>query len=112
MTEHMDKTTTNCQSKVDRWRRFGSRCQNSGGSFEGLHKSLQQNDSASKNAAIAWANANLYQTPYISTTWIIQATITPKCWVDNVNLDLTFGTLSKSTLEGQVSSQKTLNISM
>lgn len=64
------------------------------------------NDSASKNAAIAWANANLYQTPYISTTWIIQATITPKCWVDNVNLDLTFGRLSKSTLEGRVSSQK------
>ncbi|HDD9385620.1 TPA: hypothetical protein PBQ45_004452 [Escherichia coli] len=68
------------------------------------------NDSASKNAAIAWANANLYQTPYISTTWIIQATITPKCWVDNVNLDLTFGRLSKSTLEGRVSSQKTINI--
>ena len=68
------------------------------------------NDSASKNAAIAWVTANLYQTSYISTKWIIQAKITPKCWVDNVNLDLTFGKLSKSTLEGQVSSQKTLNI--
>ncbi|HFT9406873.1 TPA: hypothetical protein ACGS6U_002954 [Escherichia coli] len=37
------------------------------------------NDLASINAALTWANANLYQTPHVSTTWIIQTTITPKC---------------------------------
>lgn len=68
------------------------------------------NDQASINAALAWANANIHKTPYVSTMWKIRATITPKCWIDNTDIRLNFAPLSKSSLEGQVSSQGKLSI--
>lgn len=68
------------------------------------------NDASSKNDAVTWANGNLYKTPYVSTNWIIETAIKTKCWVDNVDIDLTFGRISKSNIEGKISSQKTLNI--
>ncbi|EIG0992094.1 hypothetical protein NU118_003292 [Salmonella enterica] len=69
------------------------------------------NDNYSINSAISWANSNLYNTPRISTTWIIQATITPKCWVNTTNLNFLYGDISKSNIDKAPVLSKRINIS-
>lgn len=69
------------------------------------------NDSASINTALAWANANVHKMNYVSTTWIIEATITPKCWTNTTNLTLSHGSVSAKLANGHLSEQKSLTLS-
>ncbi|EDA7404689.1 hypothetical protein KEM74_002281 [Salmonella enterica] len=68
------------------------------------------NDSASINTALAWANANVHKMSYVSTTWVIEATITPKCWTNATNITLSHGAVSAHLANGHKSEQKTLNL--
>ncbi|HFG5342614.1 TPA: hypothetical protein ACGH3C_002232 [Salmonella enterica subsp. enterica serovar Javiana] len=69
------------------------------------------NDNASINSAVSWANSNLHNTPHISTNWIIEATITPKCWVNTTNLNFSYGDISKSNIDKTPVLSKSMNIS-
>ncbi|EDU7985441.1 hypothetical protein CSU83_002717 [Salmonella enterica subsp. diarizonae] len=69
------------------------------------------NDNASMNAAVSWADSNLHNTPHISTNWIIEATITPKCWVNTTNLNFSYGDISKSNIDKTPVLSKSINIS-
>ncbi|ECD3766053.1 hypothetical protein GRZ46_001343 [Salmonella enterica subsp. salamae] len=67
-------------------------------------------DSASMSAALAWADANVHKMSYVSTTWVIEATITPKCWANTTNLTLSHGAVSANLVNGHKSEKRTLNL--
>ncbi|EAV4982817.1 hypothetical protein E4I08_11755 [Salmonella enterica] len=69
------------------------------------------NDNHSINSALSWANSKLYNTPHISSNWVIQTIITPKCWVNTTNLNFSYGDMSKSNIDKATVLSKSINIS-